>query len=110
MSYDYPTLASQVKARLQANPQTTLVSLSDELQVDRHTLERALDACFGLSFRELKNQFKDEVIRAALTDGRPKSIKQAAIETGFGSSAALAKRTRRTMGAPPTKVRRRGQP
>ena len=108
MSYDYPTLVAHVQADLRANPRVTLRSICRQRQVDRHTVDRALTECLGANFSQLKEQVNLDRIQAALTDGQMKSVKQAALDAGYGSSAALAKRTRKTLGLPPTAVRRRG--
>jgi AraC-like DNA-binding protein len=107
MSYDHFALASKVKGRLQADPQAKLESVSRELALDRHTINRALVECFGVSFRTLKHQLVDERIEAVLHDGQVKSIKQSALEIGFTSAASLARRTRRTIGMTPIEVRKR---
>lgn len=109
MSYDHATLAAHVQADLQANPRATLLSICRQRQVDRHTINRALTACLGASFRQLKQQVILDRIQTALTDGQVKPVKQAALDAGYASSAALAKRTRKTLGLPPTAVRRRGR-
>ena len=109
MSYDHATLASQVQADLRANPRITLLSICRQRQVDRHTVNRALTACLGATFSQLKRRVDLDQIQAALTDGQMKSVKQAALDAGYGSSAALAKRTRKSLGLPPTAVRQQGR-
>lgn len=109
MSYDHATLAAHVQADLRTNPRATLLSICRRRQIDRHTVNRALAACVGASFSQLKRQVSLDRIQAALTDGQMKSVKQAALDAGYGSNAALAKRTRKTLGLRPTAVRRRGR-
>lgn len=106
MSYDRAALASVVIARLRERPQTTLVALSKELNIDRHTIDRALVEHTGLAFRQLKESFTNEAIRSILSDGQIKSIKQAAAEAGYGSAGSFARRTRRTLGMAPAELRR----
>src|SRR5262245_30612084 len=107
MSYDRSALASKVKARLQADPQARLESISRELAIDRHTINRALEECFGVRFRTLKHQLVDEKIETVLNDSQVKSIKQSAFEIGFTSAASLARRTRRSTGRTPIQIRKR---
>ena len=109
MSYDTPAFASLVVKRLAEFPHITLVVLSLELQIDRHTLNRALVESTGLTFRQLKNLKHSEVIQALFCHASPGSIKQAAVEAGYGSGASLARRTRRTMGMTPSEIRRIGR-
>lgn len=109
MSYDYAALAAHVQAALEADPRVSLRLICQEHQVDRHTVNRALDSCLGVCFSDLKSRLRAERIRTVLTDTRMKPIKQAAADAGYRSSAALAKQTRKTLGLPPTAVRRRGR-
>lgn len=107
MSYDHRTLALRVEAELRANPRLTLAMISNTLQIDRHTVNRALFRTFGVTFRAFKASIQDEAISGALIGGKLMSIKQAAAKAGYGSAGSLARRTRRSMGIAPTKVRSR---
>ena len=107
MSYDHGRIAAKVKAKLEVDPNTTLVSMCRTLGIDRHTVDRALAGHFGMTFRELKNQVRDEKIKAALSHDEVRSVKQAAHEAGYGSAASLARRTRRAVGMTPATVRTR---
>lgn len=109
MSYDYAALSACVKAAIETDPGISLRRICQEHQVDRHTVTRALDSCLGVGFRKLKAQLRAEQIQHVLANGKLKPIKQAAADAGYQSSAAFAKRTRQTLGLPPTAVRRRMQ-
>ena len=107
MSYDHHAIAVRVEALLHTNPRLTLPKLSRELQIDRHTIERAMKTHFHQKFGEVKAAILDAAIAAALASNELTSIKQTAAKAGFGSASSLAKRTRRTLGLTPGKVRRR---
>jgi AraC-like DNA-binding protein len=68
-----------------------------------------LTACLGTNFSLLKRQLNCDCIQRMLTDGQVRSVKQAALDSGYGSSAALAKRTNKIFGLSPTAIRRQGR-
>ena len=106
MSYDHKRIADLVNVRLQAAPLTTLGAIALELSLGRHTISRALRVHFGSSFRALQREHLDRKIRDVLQESDPRSIKQSAQAIGYCSATALARASRRTFGASPSKIRR----
>jgi hypothetical protein len=65
VSYDSASLAKLIADRLRRDVRQTLLGLSREFRVDRHTIDRALVRHFGVAFRELKAKCREDRFRQA---------------------------------------------
>jgi methylphosphotriester-DNA--protein-cysteine methyltransferase len=91
MGYDRARIASLVRSRLQRHPLTSLAVLAAELSVDRHTIARALQAEWKMSYRRLQG----ESIAAAVLElqkTRVLSQKEIATQLGFASYRTFRRR------------------
>lgn len=94
MGYDRRVILDHVVRRLATAPRPTLDELARELEVERHTVERAL-AAQGASFRRLQRGATVSAIARLRAAHPPLSQKTIAYELGFASPAALAHFQRR---------------
>jgi AraC-like DNA-binding protein len=88
------------------NPRITLSEVSAELQIERHTIERACAETSKLSFRELQQQIRFENACALLSEPKPHSIKEVAAALGY-SARAFTRFIERNSGCSPTELRAR---
>ena len=96
VAYEHKLIAEAVGKILLAAPRTTLGAISKRLEIERHTIRRAVLGYFGLTFREL--QQKCLLVRASAIrgdGGRPHSAKEVSFALGFRSATSLSRLMRR---------------
>ena len=104
MTYDQRGLAIQIEEILTKHPQTTLKALSDRLGVERHTLEKSLIKCKGVSFRDFKRKMMVQLSLRLLGDPT-KSIKEIGFEVGYATSQGFSRFFKRATGHTPSQIR-----
>lgn len=107
MSYDSSRLFDRARSALAVRPRTNLSALSRQLGVDRHTLEKAIRAERGISFRELQREIILSYILEALRSGSDVSPKEIASNLEYSSVQAFTRFVRKVSGETPAKLRRR---
>lgn len=110
MTYDLAGLYKRVQSQLASQPCTPLCELSSQLQVDRHTLEKAIRAGNGLTFRELRrNAIMDSVFQ--MIHANPNwAVKQISYALGYGSPRAFERFVKKVIGTTPAQLRSRPGP
>jgi AraC-like DNA-binding protein len=98
MSYDLRVLAANVTQQLCKQPLVLLSDLSRQLEVERHTLGRALRVHCGKSFRELQNETLIKLLDARIAQSPGKSLKEISLSIGYNQARSLARRFRRITG------------
>lgn len=93
--YDLTRLAERVAERLAARPATRLGDIVKDFQVDRHTVNRALQLRFGKPFREIQAETLQRVVVERRRAMPWLSFKQIAAEVGYLQSSSLSRRLRR---------------
>ncbi|MBI4454864.1 MAG: AraC family transcriptional regulator [Acidobacteria bacterium] len=91
MTYDLQGIFGRIERALAENPRTTLKEISQELQVDRHTLERSVYAAHRKSFREYQQEITLTAALRTLKSEPNLSIKQIAAILGYNSPRAFSR-------------------
>lgn len=110
MAYDLASLCKMVQEALARGRRTGLAKLAEQVNVDRHTLEKAVRITTGKSFRQLQQQALFEKSMKLLHNEPALSIKDIAFRIGFGSPQAFHRFIRRTSGKTPVQIRRATSP
>jgi AraC-like DNA-binding protein len=101
MAYDLARLAERVHAQLRSNPGQPLKTIAARLQVDRHTLTRALHKHLGRTFRQLRQEcLKAAAIHLFQSPEAP-SAQWVARQLGYGSRRSFLRWYRRAANADP---------
>lgn len=105
MGYDHTRLADEIRSRVAANPRISLALLVNALHVSRHTITRTIREYHGLTFRQLRAQSVQDAVRAELSQGRSRFVKEIAASFAY-SPSSFARRVKRLTGMPPSMARR----
>lgn len=105
MSYDHIKIVVWLEKLLVDNIQLQLVEASQQLGVERHTLEKALKETTGSSFRRYRQRMLlEQAIRLLVEEGGL-STKEIAVQLGYGSGTAFSRFIRKQTGHSPTELR-----
>ena len=110
MAYALASLFGQVFSLLVQNPHTTLSSISRALDVERHTIERAVRLSTGRPFRQLRREILFSATSKHLQGEPGESIKEISFALGFRSPRAFARFVRHSSGLSPSEFRRLREP
>jgi AraC-like DNA-binding protein len=91
MTYNLAEIFSKVSQHLSKRPRLRLIDLSQEFGVERHTIEKAVQAATAMSFREYQ---KKTILKRALSLLRhagESGEKEIAAMLGYRSTDALAR-------------------
>lgn len=105
MAYDLTGLFSRVSKTMEITPYSQLHTLSQNLGVGRHTIEKAIKAATGKNFREYRANLLLEHARLQLEQNPNLSIKEIAFNIGFRSHRSFCRFIRATAGRSPTELR-----
>jgi len=105
MAYDLIGLFSRVSKKMEMTPYSQLHALSQNLGVGRHTVEKAVKAATGKSFREYRACLLLEHARLQLEHHPNLSIKEIAFNIGFHSHRSFCRFIKATVGRSPTELR-----
>jgi AraC-like DNA-binding protein len=105
MAYDLPRLFESVRPQLHSAPNMHLDELSRRLQVDRHTIKKAVKLATGKTFRELRKGILLEQAIKQLRSDPIRSIKQVAYDLGYGSQRSFCRFVRAVAGCSPKELR-----
>lgn len=106
MAYVYLFLYERVMDILASDPRVPLSAISEKLSVERHTLEKAIRATTGRSFRELRRELTLSRTRDLLALEAAKSIKEISFLLGYRSPQAFARFVKKACGCSPAELRR----
>jgi two-component system response regulator YesN len=87
------------------NPRASLAHISGELQVERHTIERAVKDQKGKSFREYQQDILLVTSLRFLSSGPNRSIKEIAYSLGYQSPRSFCRFIKDKTGHTPTQLR-----
>jgi AraC-like DNA-binding protein len=105
MSYEPRVVSSAALTLLRSSPAITLCEISERLNLDRHTIERACRAVTGQTFRSLRARSRFEAGCELLIQHPPLSIKEVSARLGFGTPQSFARFIARMSGVPPADLR-----
>jgi AraC-like DNA-binding protein len=101
MSYALHALAAQLTAELRKDPSLTLEVFCQRINVERHSIERALRQTTGYSFREIRRGVLLDLARELLAHHPNLSVKEIALRLGYQSAQAFARAFKKSTGHPP---------
>lgn len=104
MSYDALGLIDQVRQAITCKT-VTLTRLSQQLRVERHTLERTTRQSTAKSFRQLRDEVLFRRTQEFLIQYPNLSIKEVAFKLGPGSVRTFDRLVSRTSGLTPLQLR-----
>jgi AraC-like DNA-binding protein len=107
MSYDHRLLCEWVSLSLNRDPSSSLGKLSREFRVGQRTIEKAIIAASGKTFRDLREEIMIERVRSAFTSDPTRAIKGLASDLGYKSPRSFARAIRRACGSSPEELRSR---
>ena len=107
MSYDCRLLCERVSLSLHRNPSFSLGKLSRELHASQRTIEKAIIAATGKTFRHLREEIMVERVRSAFTSDPTRPIKGLASDLGYKSPRSFARAIKRACGSSPEELRSR---
>ncbi len=107
MSYDLEQLAEYVDDRLRISPFALLKTMAADLNIDRHTIQRALRRHRGCTFAQLQECHQAQAILGALSGRGNNSAKELAASLGYSSTRSLTRRSRSILGATVTDIRKK---
>jgi len=107
MSYNVAQLADLLLGYIDAEPGLKLAEVSKRLGACRQTLEGALRARTGKSFRQLRSELVATRARVQLGENASHLIKQVAYDLGYKSPQAFSRFVREVYGYSPTELRKR---
>jgi AraC-like DNA-binding protein len=107
VSYDQGLLYKRISQSLHRNASSSLGKLSRELRVGQRTIEKAIIAASGKTFRELREEIMLECVRSTLTSDPTRAIKGLASDLGYKSPRSFARAIKRACGSSPEELRSR---
>lgn len=100
MAYDAALIRQRAEEILSAAPRMRIADLARRLDIERHTLQRALRGG-GQTYRELQQRMTLAAVHRLRAADSPRTAKSVAYELGFSSPVALAHFLRRHGGDAP---------
>jgi AraC-like DNA-binding protein len=110
MSYDHSKIVVRLQKLLADNIHISLLEASQQLGVERHTVEKALKQITGRSFREYRQRILLDQALRLLVQEASLSTKEIAAQLGYGSGTAFSRFVRRQTGRSPTELRQQTPP
>ncbi|MGH9358712.1 MAG: helix-turn-helix domain-containing protein [Terriglobia bacterium] len=106
VAYDGPGLFASIQERLNSKPRIGLSTLSSELKVSRHTIERCVRAATGKSFRKLSQRMLLRKSKETLANRPNFSIKEIASLFDYRFPRSFSRFVRQATGHSPIELRR----
>jgi transcriptional regulator GlxA family with amidase domain len=106
MAYLTQGVFEQVQSRLRTHPSSSLADLCHSLNMERHTIERAVRTITGKCFREFRREALFWRARDLLRCEPGKSTKEIAFTLGFRSTRSFDRFIVTTCGRTPTQLRK----
>lgn len=105
MAYNKRVLLKQVDDLISATPRMRLLEIAHVLGVDRHTIENAMWANRGISFREYRRREILRMVREMLNQP-DMSVKEIGIKLGYLSAASFSRFVQQSTGKSPMQLRK----
>ncbi len=103
--YDLHDLFSRISQKLCLSPQLSLEELSFDIQIERHTIERAVKAGAGTTFRDFRKRSMLNAAQKMLRENPHWSLKEVAYALGYGSLSAFSRSIKCAAGCSPSALR-----
>jgi len=103
--YDLHDLFTRISQKLSSSPQLSLEELSLDIQIERHTIERAVRAGAGTTFRDLRKRSMLNAARRMLLENPHWSLKEVAYALGYRSLSAFSRSIKCAAGCAPSALR-----
>jgi AraC-like DNA-binding protein len=91
MVYDLHRIFLQVTQNIEMMPSISLMQLSNNLGIERHTIAKAIKNATGLSFRKFRTSVLLKHVRDLLKDESNRTIKEVAFAVGYRSQGSLSR-------------------
>ena len=105
MSYDSRLLFEEISICLHESPSKTLLDISNNLQVSRRTIEKAISTSTGGTFRRLREEILLTRFRSLCASQPTLAIKELCFAVGFKSATSFARAIKRACGSSPEELR-----
>src|SRR2546421_7304994 len=105
MSYDPRLLFEEISICLHESPSKTLLDISNNLQVSRRTIEKAISTSTGGTFRRLREEILLTRFRSLCTSQPTLAIKELCFAVGFKSATSFARAIKRACASSPEELR-----
>ena len=105
MSYDPRLLFEEISICLHESPSKTLLDISNNLQVSRRTIEKAISTSTGGTFRRLREGILLTRVRSLCASQPTMAIKELCFAVGFKSASSFARAIKRASGSSPEELR-----
>jgi AraC-like DNA-binding protein len=105
MAYDLLRLFGLVCDQLNSSPVMSLKTLSSQIGVERHTIERTIKNVAGMTFRQLRNQVTIDRIKVLMRSRPELTMKELAGRLNYSSQSAFTRFVKGNTGSSPTKLR-----
>jgi AraC-like DNA-binding protein len=107
MAYDLHGLFNRISHHLRRAPYLQLEEISQLVNVERHTIEKAVKTATGMTFREFRTSMLLEQAMRLLDDNPAQSIKEVAFTLGYNSQRSFCRFIRTAAGCSPKELRGR---
>jgi AraC-like DNA-binding protein len=105
MAYDLLGLFSLICERLNSSPGLSSKTLSSQIGIERHTIERTIKSKSGMTFRQFRCQITLERIKVLMRTRPDLTVKELAGELNYRSQSAFSRFVRENTGCSPSKLR-----
>ena len=107
MTYNHRQIFAKLETILSSTPRCRLKDLAQTLNLDRHTIEKAVRESTGTTFRQYQNHMVLERCLSLLTQECDLNGKQVARQVGYGSTSSFSRFVKRRTGQTPTCIRKK---
>ena len=104
---EHKFILNAILLSLHRSPSRLLGEFARELRVSQRTIEKAIIAASGKTFRELREEILVERVRSAFASEPTRGIKGLASELGYKSARSFARAIERACGSSPQELRSR---
>jgi AraC-like DNA-binding protein len=101
-------LFGRISQKLHSSPQLSLEELSLDIQIERHTIERAVRAGAGTTFRDFRKRGRLNAAQKALRENPDLSLKEVAYTLGYRSLSAFSRFIKDSTGCSASELRSQG--
>jgi transcriptional regulator GlxA family with amidase domain len=107
MSYEHRLLFQMISSHLHEYPSCSLQELARKIGVGSRTIETAINAATGRSFRDLRQQMMMLRAKDILISQPASAIKEVSFAMGYKSARSFARAIKRACGISPNQLRAR---
>ncbi|HWX54354.1 MAG TPA: helix-turn-helix domain-containing protein [Verrucomicrobiae bacterium] len=106
--YDLHELYIRITHKLRLSPRLSLEELALDIRIERHTIERAVKAGAGTTFRDFRKRGMLKVAERMLREHPHRNLKEVAHALGYRSSSAFSRFVKAAAGCSPSELRGQG--